>query len=91
VVLTVLVIGDAGIIGRQALAREVGIGEGAVRTIIKRLRQGSYVLTDQDAVPVGTLVYQGAKPLGSITILSSTRGRGWREVRLRWREQIERG
>ena len=30
-------------IGRQALARESGLGEGATRTVLRRLREGGYV------------------------------------------------
>ncbi len=41
--LAFLVIGTSGVIGRQALAREAGLGEGATRTVLKRLRDGGYV------------------------------------------------
>jgi len=40
--LAFMTIGDSGMIGRQALAREAGIGEGAVRTVLKKLRDGQY-------------------------------------------------
>jgi predicted transcriptional regulator len=43
--LSILSIGDAKLIGRHALAKEVGIGEGAVRTIIKKLKQAGYLTT----------------------------------------------
>lgn len=42
-VLALLVIGDSGTIGRQALARRSGLGDGAVRTVLRRLREGGYV------------------------------------------------
>lgn len=38
-----LTIGTSGMIGRQALAREVGLGEGAARTVLRRLRDGGYI------------------------------------------------
>jgi hypothetical protein len=41
--LAFLTIGTSGMIGRQALAREAGMGEGATRTVLKRLRNGGYV------------------------------------------------
>ena len=41
--LAFLTIGTSGLIGRQALAREAGLGEGAARTVLKRLREGGYV------------------------------------------------
>jgi len=41
--LAFLTIGTSGMIGRQALAREAGLGEGAARTILGRLRDGGYV------------------------------------------------
>ncbi len=44
-ILAILSIGDAGVIGRQALARETGIGEGAIRTIVRKLKQANYVKT----------------------------------------------
>jgi len=45
VILAILSIGDARVIGRQALSRETGIGEGAVRTVVRRLKQANYVKT----------------------------------------------
>lgn len=42
-VLAFLVIGDEGTIGRQALARMSGLGDGAVRTVLKKLREDGYV------------------------------------------------
>jgi len=41
--LAFLTIGASGLIGRQALAREAGLGEGAARTVLRRLRDGGYV------------------------------------------------
>ncbi len=43
VLLALLTIGKAGAIGRQALAKEAGLGEGAVRTVIKRLKEDGYI------------------------------------------------
>jgi len=41
--LAFLAIGSNGTIGRQALAKESGLGEGATRTVLRRLRSGGYV------------------------------------------------
>jgi len=43
--LAFLAIGDKGMIGRQALAKEAGIGEGPVRTILKKLIESGYIET----------------------------------------------
>ncbi len=40
--LAFLAIGDSGVIGRQALARQSGLGSGAVRTVIRKLREGGF-------------------------------------------------
>ncbi|MBI3859807.1 MAG: hypothetical protein HY296_06200 [Thaumarchaeota archaeon] len=41
--LAFLTIGQSGTIGRQALAGRSGLGEGAIRTVLKRLREERYV------------------------------------------------
>ncbi len=38
-----LKIGESGTIGREALASKAGLGEGAVRTVLKRFRESGYV------------------------------------------------
>lgn len=43
--LAFLTVGDNGVIGRQALARHVELGEGAIRTILKRLTEHGYAET----------------------------------------------
>lgn len=43
VLVVLLTIGDAGAVGRHALAQEAGLGEGAIRTVIKRLKEDGYV------------------------------------------------
>ena len=40
--LAFMAIGSGGTVGRAALARKAGLGEGAVRTVLKRLRSGGY-------------------------------------------------
>src|SRR5207245_4501491 len=37
------VTGESGRIGRHALAKRVGLGEGAIRTVLKRLRDDGYM------------------------------------------------
>ncbi len=38
-----MIIGDTGAIGRVALAREAGLGEGAIRTVLKHLKGEGYI------------------------------------------------
>jgi hypothetical protein len=40
--LAFLTIGDSGTIGRQALASSSGLGDGSVRTVLKKLKEGGY-------------------------------------------------
>ena len=43
--LAFITIGETGVIGRQSLAARSGLGEGAVRTVIKKLREDGYAGT----------------------------------------------
>jgi Domain of unknown function (DUF4443)/CggR N-terminal DNA binding domain len=43
VLLAFMVVGENGIIGRQALAIRTGLKEGSIRTIIKKLREDGYI------------------------------------------------
>jgi len=43
VLLALLTIGEAGVLGRHALSSEVGLGEGAARTVIKWLKADGYI------------------------------------------------
>ncbi len=43
--LAFITIGESGVIGRQSLAVRSGLGEGAVRTVIKKLREDGYAGT----------------------------------------------
>jgi hypothetical protein len=43
--LAFITIGESGVIGRQSLALRSGLGEGAVRTVIKKLREDGYAGT----------------------------------------------
>ena len=58
--LAFMTIGANGAIGRGALAREAGLGEGATRTVLKRMRDGGYANADASGchlTPRGTEVY----------------------------------
>ena len=46
VLLAFRTIGQAGSLGRQALASDLGLGEGAVRTVIKWLKEDDYIDVD---------------------------------------------
>jgi hypothetical protein len=46
VLLSFLTIGAAGTIGRQALARQTGLGQGAIRTVLKKLREEGFADAD---------------------------------------------
>jgi Mn-dependent DtxR family transcriptional regulator len=48
VLLAMLTIGGAEVIGRHALAKEAGLGEGAVRTVIKWLKEDGYIKVRPD-------------------------------------------
>ncbi len=43
VLVALLTIGNTSAIGRHALAIEAGLGEGAIRTVIKRLKEDGYI------------------------------------------------
>jgi Domain of unknown function (DUF4443)/CggR N-terminal DNA binding domain len=60
VLLAMLTIGGAGTIGRHALAKETGLGEGAVRTVIKWLKEDGYITIQPDGCQLtekGRLAY----------------------------------
>jgi DNA-binding MarR family transcriptional regulator len=46
VLLVLLRIGGAEVIGRHALAKDAGLGEGAVRTVIKWLKEDGYITVE---------------------------------------------
>lgn len=46
ILLAFLTIGDSATIGRQALASNSGLGEGSVRTVLKKLRDAGYAEVD---------------------------------------------
>jgi hypothetical protein len=61
VFLAFMVIGQSGIIGRQALAARSGLKEGSIRTIIKKLREDGYARTNASGcylTPEGKKVYE---------------------------------
>lgn len=74
--LAFLCIGDSEMIGRQALARETGLGEGAVRTILKKLTEHGYIETIASGCRLtasGRRVYASAKQrLTSVILLEGT-------------------
>jgi DNA-binding MarR family transcriptional regulator len=60
-VLAFLAIGDGGTIGRQALARRAGLGDGAVRTVLKKLKEDGLVETNASGcflTPSGKKVFE---------------------------------
>ena len=59
-----LTIGETGAIGRNALAKEAGLGEGAIRTLIKWLKRDGLITVKADGcllTPKGKLAYNGIK------------------------------
>ncbi|HYC12322.1 MAG TPA: DUF4443 domain-containing protein [Nitrososphaerales archaeon] len=59
--LAFLAIGASGSIGRGALAKSAGLGEGAVRTVLKRLRESGYARVDASGCHLtasGTAAYR---------------------------------
>jgi hypothetical protein len=61
-----LTIGGAGTIGRHALAKEAGLGEGAVRTVIKWLKEDGYIKIESDGCQLTTKGLQAYSELKSI-------------------------
>ena len=74
-VLAFITIGESGIIGRQALAARSGLKEGPVRTVLKKLREDGYVMSNASGcylTDAGKRVYESLRsrlspfaPLGS--------------------------
>jgi hypothetical protein len=58
-----LTFGDEGKIGRKALAKRTGLGEGATRTVLKRLTEDGYLRTSAGG---GELTGKGRVLYGSI-------------------------
>jgi hypothetical protein len=59
-----MTIGSNGRIGRAALSKRVGLGEGAVRTVLKKLRANGYVEADASGcylTRTGVQVYSSLK------------------------------
>jgi len=54
VLMALLMIGETGVLGRHALSNEVGLGEGAARTVIKRLRTDDYIKIEADGCKLTT-------------------------------------
>jgi hypothetical protein len=54
-----MTIGASGTIGRKALAESSGLGEGSIRTVLKKFRQGRYVATS----PLGCQLTDSGKEL----------------------------
>jgi len=66
VLLVLMAIGEAGSLGRHALSSEVGLGEGAVRTVIKWLKADNFIAIDSSGcrlTPKGKRVYAELKRL----------------------------
>jgi hypothetical protein len=64
ILLALLAIGDVGAIGRHALAVETGLGAGAIRTVIKWLREDGYIVVEPDGcrlTPKGKHAYSGMR------------------------------
>lgn len=71
-----LIIGDEGRIGRIELSRELGLGEGAIRTIIKHLTQAKIIVTDRGGCALtnrGRLLYMPLRSKMSKPILMDAR------------------
>jgi biotin operon repressor len=63
-VLALLTAGDVGVVGRQNLAKMVGVGEGAIRTIIKRLKKDGYMESNASGCRLtssGMVVYRSIR------------------------------
>jgi hypothetical protein len=77
VVLAFLILGASKSLGRQALASGISIGEGSMRTILKKLRQAGLVEVDPAGIQLtraGVRSYQGIlkKMVPPVTLRGST-------------------
>ncbi len=76
ILLAFMTIGDSGSIGRQVLAQRSGLGEGAVRTVLKKLREDEYADADPSGcflTPSGRLLYSNLRrKLSPMAVLGST-------------------
>lgn len=76
VLLALLLIGDAGMMGRLALSRESGLGEGPARTIVRRLRERGYVDTNASGChltgPGKKLYLEARQALSGFTTISGS-------------------
>jgi DNA-binding MarR family transcriptional regulator len=75
--LVVMELGESGPIGRQSLARGSGVGEGSVRTILKKMRQAGLIRVDPAGIVLtdkGRSMYQAilAKITAPVTLPGST-------------------
>lgn len=73
--LAFIVIGSAGTIGRQALARSSGLGEGSIRTVLKKLQQEGLIATNTlgcHLTPQGSQAYRSI--LGRISPMFPVEG-----------------
>ncbi len=97
VLMALLTVGDMEAIGRHALAGRTGLGEGAVRTVVKRLREEGYILVDAEGcklTPKGKAAYaefRAAIP-GSLELgeTSLTMGRSQEAVLVRGKAALVR-
>ncbi len=71
--LALLEIRERGYAGRKQLAKEMGVGEGSIRSILGRLKRAGYVRTERKG---NSLTPRGHELLGSLglTVLSITGG-----------------
>lgn len=74
--LAILEIGDSPNVGRQLLARRVGLGEGATRTLLRKLREGGLIKVTKEGCSLtekGRRTYRSAKrALPGLVSLGST-------------------
>ncbi|MDA4125770.1 MAG: hypothetical protein OK452_01000 [Thaumarchaeota archaeon] len=69
--LAFMTIGESGVIGRHSLAVRSGLGEGAVRTVIKKLREDGYAGTTASGchlTPAGKRVFKSIQEEFSPTV-----------------------
>jgi Domain of unknown function (DUF4443) len=87
-----LTIGASGSIGRHALAKETGLGEGAIRTVLRKLREEGYAESDPGGshlTPAGMKLYDSVRkvlsPFASVPASKLTLGGSQAAVALRGR------
>ena len=75
-VLTIVTVGDSGSVGRQTLAKRVDLGEGSMRTVLRKLGRAGYLRVDRSGchlTPSGQRLFHSiSRRLGPTVLIGPT-------------------